>query len=182
MRKLIYGLAMLAIVVSCEQDQNEPNFDEAQEIQVDMSDFTLYAEDEGLSGKSASAADKCHSMKNLAYRLEKNPGLAKKMYDIEYNTRKLIAAKKPTNPGGGNGNGGGGGGTDPTFTGTVTIPVIINIIEHTDNEVTDAHIDSQIAILNEDFNNNNDGTSNVPSEFANLVADVDIIFTLGRGK
>ena len=176
MRKLIYGLVMLAIVVSCEQDQNEPNFDEAQEIQVDMSDFTLYAEDDSLSGKSANAADKCHSMKNLAYRLEKNPGLAKTMYDIEYNTRKLIAAKKPTNPGGGNGSGGGGGGTDPVFAGAVTIPVIINIIEHSDNEVTDAHINSQITILNEDFNNNNAGTSNVPDAFADLVADVNITF------
>lgn len=177
MRKLIYGLAMLAIVVSCEQDQNELNFDEAQEIQIDMSDFTLYAEDEGLAGKSANAADKCHSMKNLAYRLEKNPGLAKKMYDIEYNTRKLIAAKKPTNPGGGNGNGGGGGtDPDPVYTETVTIPVIINIIEQTTGQVTQAHINSQIDILNDDFNNANARTSNVPDAFASLVADVNITF------
>ncbi|MBT8299196.1 MAG: zinc metalloprotease, partial [Maribacter sp.] len=132
MRKLIFGLAMLAVVVSCEQNQSEP-FEEAQEIQIDMSDFTLYADDD-LAGKSADAADKCHSMKNLAYRLDKNPGLAKKMYDIEYNTRKLIAAKKPDNPGGGNGNGNGGGGDgggDPVFEGTVIIPVIVNIIEQT---------------------------------------------------
>lgn len=178
MRKLIYGLAMLAIVVSCEQDQSDANFDDAQEIQVDMSDFTLYADDD-LASKSANATDKCHSMKNLAYRLEKNPGLAKKMYDIEYNTRKLIAAKKPNNPGGGNGNGGGGdGGGDPVFEGPVSIPVIVNIIEHTTGQVTQAHINSQIAILNEDFNNNNAGTSNVPTEFANLVADANITFVL----
>ncbi len=178
MRKLFFGLAMLAVVVSCEQDQSEP-LEEAQEIQVDMSDFTLYAEDDGLTGKSADAAEKCHSMKNLAYRLEKNPGLAKKMYDIEYNTRKLIAAKKPNNPGGGNGNGGGGdGGTDPVYEGAVNIPVIVNIIEQTTGQVTQAQINSQIAILNEDFTNTNAGTINIPSEFANLVADVNITFTL----
>ncbi|MBT8298973.1 MAG: zinc metalloprotease, partial [Maribacter sp.] len=74
--------------------------------------------------------------------------------------------------------GGGDGGGDPVFEGTVNIPVIVNIIEQTTGQVTQAQINSQIAILNEDFNNNNSGTANVPSEFANLVADVNISFSL----
>ena len=60
----------------------------------------------------------------------------------------------------------------------LSIPVIVNILEDANHPVTQAHIDSQIAILNEDFNNNNPGTSGVPSEFASLVANADITFTL----
>ena len=176
MRKLIYGLTILALVVSCEKSQNESNLDVVQEIQVDMNDFTLYAEPDDLAAKSTNAQDKCHTMKNLAFRLEQNPGLAKKMYDIEYHTRKSIAAKKPTNPGGGNG--GGGNGTPSIYTDRVSIPVVINIIEKSLGQVTDAHISTQINILNEDFQNMNINTKDVPTVFGGLVADVDIVFTL----
>jgi pregnancy-associated plasma protein-A len=179
MRKLILGLVVLALMVSCEENENEANFEEMQEIEVDMSDFTLYAEDNGLADKSSNAIDKCHSMHNLAYRLGKNPGLAKKMYDIEYTTRKLIAAKKPKNPGGGNGGGPGSGGGAPTiYDGPVTIPVVINILEKNIGDVTPDQITSQIAILNEDFKNGNPNTSGAPEEFADAVADIDITFTL----
>jgi hypothetical protein len=103
------------------------------------------------------------------------------MYDIEYHTRKLLTGKKPDGAGNGNGNGGGGngGGSDPTpFTGAVSIPVIVNILENNSGDVTQAQINSQIAILNEDYNNNNPNTSNAPAEFAGLVADCNISFTL----
>lgn len=179
MRKIILGMGLLALMISCEQNENVTNLEELQEIQVDMSDFTLYAEADGLTGKSANADEKCHSMHNLAYRLGKNPGLAKKMYDIEYATRKLIAAKKPKNPGGGNGGGpGSGGGTPTIYDGPVTIPVVINILERNMGDVTQNQIKSQIAILNEDFKNGNPNTSRAPGEFASIVADVDITFTL----
>ena len=178
MKKVVLGLATLAMVYACQNDQMDSNLNDLQEVQIDMSDFTLLVEDEGsLTGKSVQGADKCHSMNNLAFRLENNPGLSKKMYDIEYNTRKAIALKANAKgkPGGGSG---GGGGTTPTiYTGAITIPVVINIIESSPGKVTDAQINSQIAILNEDFNNNNSRTSGIPSEFAAAVADIDITFT-----
>ncbi len=158
MRKIIIGMGLLAFVLSCEQNENEANLEEVQEIQVDMSDFTLYVEADDLVGKSANADEKCHSMQNLAYRLEKNPGLAKKMYDIEYATRKLIAAKKPAGVGNGGPPGGGDGETPPIYQGDVTIPVVINILEKNIGDVPQAHIDTQIDILNEDFNNLNTNT------------------------
>ena len=118
-------------------------------------------------------------MKVLNKQLKENPGLENRMFNIEKHTRTFIAAKKPSGaPGGGN-NGGGGDPPPPTgYTGTITIPVVVNILEDPAHSVTTAHINSQIAILNADFNNNNPGTSNVPSEFASLVADADITFTL----
>lgn len=180
MKKVFLSFAALAMVfVSCEQDQNETNLDTTQEIQVDMSDFTLLVSDDDIAGKSANAADKCHSMKNLEYRLKKDPGLQKKMYDIEYQTRKAIAMKS-ANGKGKPGGGGGGGTPPPIYTAPVSIPVIVNIIERSAGNVTQAQITSQIAILNEDFNNNNPRTSNVPGEFAGLVANANITFTLAN--
>ncbi len=179
MKKTFLSIAIICLLItSCEKEKTEViNETDAQEI--DMSDFYLYVEENNqIASKSTTTHTKCQSMKNLAYRLEKNKGLAKKMYDIEFNTRKLIAAKKPNNPGGGNG--GGGGGSDPIYTGDITIPVVINILETNIGEVTDAHINSQIAILNEDFNNANPGTVNVPGEFASIVADVNINFVLAN--
>lgn len=181
MKRVLLNLTIIALIlVSCQNDQNEIDLGDSQEIQIDMSDFTLYAESD-LDGKSAQGADKCHSMQNLAMRLGKNPDLAKKMYDIEYNTRKFIAAKKPDNPGGGNGNGngngGGGGDPDPVFTDPISIPVVINILEDFSGQVSQAQINSQIAILNEDFNNNNPNTTQANAQdFFSLAADVQITF------
>ena len=179
MKKVLFSLAVSALVlVSCEKEQSEINPTDSQEITVDMSDFSLYVDKDDFS-ESDRGVEKCVSMKNLEYRLAKNKGLAKKMYDIEFNTRKAIAAKKPDKPGNGNGGGGdGGGGTDPIFQGAITIPVVINIIEQFAGQVTQAQINSQIDILNEDFNNNNPNTSGVPSAFASLVANTDMTFTL----
>lgn len=56
----------------------------------------------------------------------------------------------------------------------------MNILEDNAHPVTQAHIDSQIAILNEDFNNGNSETLNIPSEFAGLVANSDITFVLDQ--
>ncbi len=180
MKKVFLSFAALAMVlVSCEQDQNDANLDITLEVQVDMSDFTLLVADDDIAGKSANAADKCHSMQNLEYRLQKNPGLQKKMYDIEYQTRKAIAMKS-TNGKGKPGSGGDGGTPPPIYTGPVSIPVVVNIIERSAGNVTQAQITSQIAILNQDFNNNNPRTSNVPGEFAGLVANADITFTLAN--
>ena len=58
--------------------------------------------------------------------------------------------------------------------------MVINILESSPGNVTQAQIESQIKILNEDFKNNNPNTSSAPSEFSSLVADVDITFTVAN--
>ena len=188
MKKVLLSLMAAGLLLtSCENDS--PDVEDttlAQEIQVDMSDFSLYAENGDLTSKSADGSEKCMSMKNLEYRLSKNKGLAKKMYDIEYNTRKAIAAKKPNNPGGGNGGGGGGsdGGGDPPADdglGTITIPVIVHVLYNNAAEnISDAQIASQIAVLNEDFGATNNDINQVPTLFAGVVGDIDIEFVLSR--
>ncbi|NIK91116.1 zinc metalloprotease [Mangrovimonas sp. CR14] len=184
MKKVILSMAALAMIfaTSCSNDSKE-TMNTDQQAKVDMSDFYLYTDaDIDEQSRVASGQKSCHSMVNLNRLLNENPGLEQTMYDIEYNLRAAIAAKKPDGAGNGNGNGGGnnGGGTDPDpgFTDPVSIPVVVNIIEQYSNQVTTQQINSQIAVLNEDFNNNNSNTSGVPSEFSGAVADCGISFTL----
>jgi len=183
MKKIILGLcALTLLVIACQDDSNDSIIqDEFSQIEVDMSDFYVHTDPDDFSKSAVDNERKCHSMKVLNEKLKQNPGLEQKMYNIEKHTRKAIAFKKPTNPGGGNG-GSGGGGTDPTpWTASITIPVVVNILEDPAHPVTTAHINSQISILTTDFTNNNPSTSgSVPAEFSNLVANADITFTLDR--
>ncbi|MFK5959000.1 MAG: zinc metalloprotease [Lutibacter sp.] len=179
MKKLILSFAILALAIVACQPSSDEVVPTQQTAQIDMSDFYVYT-DAGVSKVSSEAKeDKCQSMQVLNRQLKENPGLENRMFAIEKHTRTFIAGKKPSgNPGGGNG---GGGGTTPPptpYTGTITIPVIVNILEDSAHPVTQANIDSQIAILNDDYNNNNGNTSGVPAEFASLIANADITFTL----
>lgn len=179
MKKIILGFSALAMLfVACHDDSNDQIInDGSAQINVDMSDFYVYTEDDYDLTKSANQHDRtCYTMRVLNEKLRENPGLEKRMYNIEQHTREAIAFKSSNGKGK---PGGGGGGTDPTpYTGAVTIPVIVNILEDPAHPVTQANIDSQIAILNDDYNNNNSNTSGVPAEFAGVVADANITFTL----
>ncbi|MCM4156543.1 zinc metalloprotease [Gramella sp. AN32] len=181
MKKLITGMAAIAFLfASCEKDQNEADITNQETAQVDMSDFYLYTDAEEADGKrSTTAEEKCFSMRNLNRLLDENPGLYNKMYNIEKHTRSF-AAKKP----GGTPGGGGGGTTDPTPTppdnlGIVNIPVVITVVySNSQQNISDAQVQSQIDILNADFRAANADKSKAPSEFADLIADSEVSFTL----
>jgi hypothetical protein len=178
MKKVFLGMAALAFLfASCEQDPTE-TIVEQQEAQVDMSDFYLYTDSD--EKRSENAPEKCYSMKNLNRLLDENGDLHKKMYEIEKNTRSILA--KSGNAKGKPGSGDGGGTTEPPATdnlGVVNIPVVVHVVySNSQQNITDAQVASQIAILNADFNATNNDASNTPSEFAGLVADSDISFTL----
>ncbi len=120
-------------------------------------------------------------MKVLNEKLKQNPGLEKKMYDIELHTRQNILARTNTK-GGKPGSGGGGGGTTPPVDdglGVITIPVYVHVLYSNSQEnISDAQINSQIAVLNADFRKTNSGVNLTPSEFAGLAADSEIQYTL----
>ncbi|ULC59951.1 zinc metalloprotease [Flaviramulus sp. BrNp1-15] len=182
MKRLFLSMAAVALLfTACDDDKNEIT----QEQEIDMSDFYLYTDlNEDVASKSNNGKDKtktCYSMNVLNRQLDENPGLAKKMYDVEYHTRKFIAAKgKPTNPGNG---GGGGGGEEPTpdNLGVINIPVNVIVVYSNSNEnISNAQISSQIAVLNSDFRKTNNDVNQAPSEFAGLAADSEITFTLAN--
>ena len=171
--------AIAFLFASCEKDQTTQALEDAQQAQADMSDFYLYT-DSADEAKSPEGNEVCYSMKNLNRLLDENDNLYKKMYSIEQNTRNILAkgANAKGKPGGSTG---GGGGTEPTpdNLGTVNIPVVVHVVySNAQENISDAQINSQIAVLNDDFSATNSDAANTPSEFASLVADSDITFTL----
>ena len=195
------------ILTSCNNNEDEITIEQSSIEMIDMSDFFVYtnvnANESSKQSQSKVLNRICHTMPNLNRLLNENSSLEKRMYNIEYHTRQFIASKKPIGtPGGGPGGGSGSTDTDgdgviddndvcPTdpgpssnngcpiqsYTGQITIPVVINIIEKSYGQVTEAHISSQIDILNEDFNNKNPKTlSTTPPAFADLVANYEITF------
>jgi len=61
----------------------------------------------------------------------------------------------------------------------VRLPVVVHVIWNTaDQNISNAQIQSQIAVLNRDFRAQNADVSTVPSVFKNLVGDVKIEFLL----
>lgn len=184
MKKLIFTMAAVALFfTACDTDSNEIADEQSR---IDMSDFFVYtgANLDETSRMSANTKGKsCYSMDNLNRLLSENPGLEKKMYDIEYHTRSLIAAKKPDGVGNGNGNGNGGGDGGGTGggdnLGVINIPVYIHVIYSNSQEnISGAQIQSQIDVLNEDYRRTNSDASNTPSVFTGVAADSEINFTL----
>lgn len=63
----------------------------------------------------------------------------------------------------------------------LTIPVIVHVIYRTSQEnISDAQIQSQIDVMNEDFRKLNSDVSLTPAEFAPVAADIQIEFTLAQ--
>ncbi|HFS67267.1 MAG TPA: zinc metalloprotease [Flavobacteriia bacterium] len=184
MKKVLFSLFAVAIILhSCQNKQ-----DEVQDNSINMDDFYLYTDlsNDGTSDFDSRSADhgkNCFAMNVLNRQLNENPGLYNKMWKVEKHTREFINAKKPNNPGGGNGGSGGSdggsGGTTPDNLGLINIPVYVHVVYSNSNEnISDAQINSQITVLNNDFRRTNADANNTPTEFAAVADDMEIEFTL----
>jgi hypothetical protein len=175
--------AVTIFFTACNNDSNE--MADEQSV-IDMSDFYVYTDadiDEASRLSADSKSKSCYTMVNLNRLLNENPELERKMYDIEYHTRANIAGKKPDGVGNGNGGGSGGdggsGGGDNL--GVINIPVYVHVVYSNSQEnVSDNQINSQIAVLNDDFRKGNNDISQVPALFENVVADSEITFSLAQ--
>jgi hypothetical protein len=68
---------------------------------------------------------------------------------------------------------------DLAVTTTIRIPVVVHVIYNTAQQnISDAQIQSQITVLNNDFRKLNADINKVPSEFAGRAADTNIEFYL----
>ncbi len=73
------------------------------------------------------------------------------------------------------------GGQSTRRTGILTIPVIVHVIYNNSQEnISDAQIQSQIDVLTEDFRKINSDASLVPAEFASIASDIQIEFVLSQ--
>ncbi len=102
----------------------------------------------------------CHSMENLEYRKTLDPQLEKRMSQIENFTQQQLKALK---------------GKRTIDGDIITIPVVVHVIYSNSQEnISDAQIQSQIDVINEDFRRTNSDANNKWSQ----AADTQIQFQL----
>ncbi|TDE45001.1 zinc metalloprotease [Flavobacterium rhamnosiphilum] len=109
---------------------------------------------------SALAQRGCASQEVLEAQLKADPTLALRMNEIEAFTQKAMLTGRLVN-------------------GKIEIPVVVNVLYKTAAEnISDAQIQSQIDILNDDFNATNSDFNSTPALFSGVAANVGITFVL----
>ena len=122
-------------------------------------------DEEGSETLPAVTKRACATNDVLEQQIAADPGLQNRMNDIEAFTKKLIAKRD----------------FRTTAGATIEIPVVVHVLYRTEQEnISPEQIQSQINVLNEDFNGANADIRKTPAEFKTLVADVDVHFTLDR--
>lgn len=107
----------------------------------------------------------CATQDVLEAQLRDNPALAIKMNEIEAFTKTHSDGKF----------------TGRLVNGSIEIPVVVNVLYRTAAQnISDAQIQSQIDVLNKDFNALNSDYNNVPALFAGVKANVGITFVLDQ--
>lgn len=107
----------------------------------------------------------CASDEVLKDQIANNPELAMKIAQIETFTQSKINDNFESR----------------LVNGVIEIPVVVNVLYRTAAEnISQAQIQSQIDILNQDFNATNSDYSNVPAAFSNVKANVGIRFVLDQ--
>lgn len=95
--------------------------------------------------------------------LETYPNYGKRMEEIERFTREYLKINAKAG----------------LRTGIVKIPVVVHVVYKTAAQnISDAQIQSQITVLNEDYRGDNSDASSIPNEFQSFFADVRIEFQL----
>ncbi len=107
----------------------------------------------------------CGSMEVLEAQLAADPALGQRMAAIEAHAQRLMA-----NP-----------ALARTTAGTVIIPVVVHVLYNTAAQnISDAQVQSQIDVLNEDFRKLNADATKTPAQFAGLAADANVQFVLAK--
>ncbi|MGL2964383.1 zinc metalloprotease [Flavobacterium sp. RSB2_4_14] len=120
--------------------------------------------DDTVENNSARLSKRaCASQEVLERQLKENPSLAIKMNQIEAFTENAMLNQQRL------------------VNGKIEIPVVVNVLYRTAAEnISDAQIQSQIDVLNADFNATNADYNLVPSLFSGVKANVGISFVLDQ--
>ena len=111
-----------------------------------------------------SKGHRCAAMEYLAMQKSKDPSIEMKMDSVERFTKSYIATSFSNN--------------SKTV---ITIPVVVHVLYSLNwQNISDAQIQSQIDVLNEDYRRLNSDTINTPSLFKGVAADCQIEFCLAK--
>ena len=116
------------------------------------------------SNSFAQSQRSCGTMHHLQEQLQADPGLAARMSRIETETQQWV-----------------GNASANKTAAVITIPVVVHVVySNATQNISDAQVNSQIDVLNEDFRKLNLDISNLPSVFTGLAADCQIQFCLAK--
>lgn len=186
MTKNILWFFMLSLLMfACTSTEHEVHGDLNSELEMLEAEVTTFETDfSGITTRSNHR--NCNAMHVLSRKLSTNPGLGRSLAKIERHTISAINFKKGGNGNGnGNGNNGGdgdgGGDSEPLpYEGTITIPVVVHVVyANAQENISAAQIQSQIDVLNADFNLTN-ADFNPPANFEGVAADCDFEFILDQ--
>lgn len=106
----------------------------------------------------------CHTMENHERLLLEDPHLLERIEKIEQFTNFAISSGKVNQN-----------------KAVITIPVVVHVVYNTTAQnISDAQIQSQLNVLNQDFRKLNSDLNLIPSTFSSLVADAEINFCLAN--
>jgi len=125
--------------------------------------FSCQKEDQASNVAPKASRRVCASQEVLERQLKENPGLATKMSQIEEFTENAMLRQ------------------NRLVNGKIEIPVVVNVLYRTAAEnISLTQIQSQIDVLNKDFNALNSDYNLVPTLFSNVKANVGISFVLDQ--
>jgi hypothetical protein len=109
----------------------------------------------------------CGTMEVLKAQMAADPGLAQRMAGIEAHTQRLLANPSLQRA--------------TTASGALIIPVVVHVLYNTAAQnISDAQVQSQLDVLNEDYRKLNADYTKTPAIYAGLVADVNVQFVLAK--
>ena len=107
----------------------------------------------------------CASSDLLAAQIATDPNLKARREALEKFTQNTIA----------------NGTVDNIASTVITIPIVVNVVYNTDAEnISSSQIQSQLDVLNEDFNKQNSDVSNVPTIYKGVVGVLGVRFILSE--
>jgi len=125
--------------------------------------FSCQKEDSATGAEAKTLRRACASQEVLERQLRENPELAVKMSQIEAFTEDAMLHHKRL------------------VNGKIEIPVVVNVLYRTTAEnISLTQIQSQIDVLNKDFNALNSDYNQVPALFSGVKANVGISFVLDQ--
>ena len=122
----------------------------------------------GLMSAQAQTLRRCGTMENLERLKQLDPDLEPRMEDMEKHTREIISSAATAK-----------GGHSSVAATVYRIPVVVHVVYNTTAQnISDAQVQSQITVLNEDFRRLNADRTNTPAGFGTVAADCEIEFCL----
>jgi hypothetical protein len=119
---------------------------------------------------TARAQDVCRSTDYREQQLRLHPGLASSLAAIEQFTQRQLQPSHVAVT---------GENVFVTTLSQITVPVVVHVIYNTPAQnISDAQIQSEIAVLNRDYQKHNPDTAEIPSYYSGLAADCGFRFVL----